>query len=67
MANFNAKEHNKKGNGRNGMVRKKIEKRVEVWLNDKNLSYNEKILKEIEFNNFCGSITNPIRSSIINN
>jgi hypothetical protein len=23
LVNFNAKEHNKKGNGRNGMVRKK--------------------------------------------
>lgn len=33
-----------------------------------NLSCNGKKLKESEFNNSCGSITNPpIRSSIINN
>ncbi len=31
-----------------------------------NLSCNGKKLKESEFNNFCGSITNPTRSSIIN-
>jgi hypothetical protein len=30
-----------------------------------NLSCNGNKLKESEFNNFCGSITNPIRSSII--